>query len=298
MQTLRQDLTYAFQQIRRGKGIAAMVVLMIAIGVGANTAIFGLFKATLTQAPFRDIDRLVRIRMTPPDQGESSPWIAIPEYIAIQEENKTFEAVGASDESALTLGAATDGRPAERLLSQRVKASLLRALGVQPHLGRAFADGEDRVGGLVPLAMISHRLWETRFAARPDVINSTVQLDDVAMTIIGVMPADFRLFADGDVWIPQTFNPAQLEGSTRVLTAVARLRRDVSIQQAQADMDAVARRLGEKYPDRNTGWAITLEPLDEALFGETRQRLLILQMAVGLLLLITCANVAGLLLVL
>lgn len=297
METFRQDLTYAFQQIKRGKGIAAMVVLMIAIGIGANTAIFGLFKATLYQAPFRDIDRLVRIRMTPPDQGESSAWIAIPEYIAIQEENNTFEVVGASDDSALTLGVATDGRPAERLLSQRFKASVLRVLGVQPHLGRAFAEGEDRVGGLVPLAMISHRLWETRFAANPDVINSSVLLDDVPMTIIGVMPAGFRWFVDSDVWIPQTFNPAQLDGSTRFLTAVARLRPDVSIEQAQGDMDAIARRLGEKYPDRNTGWAVTLEPLDEALFGETRQRLLILQMAVGLILLITCANVAGLLLV-
>jgi ABC-type antimicrobial peptide transport system permease subunit len=93
MQTFRQDLIYAFQQIKRGKGVAAIVVLMIAIGIGANTAIFGLFKATLNQAPFRDIDRLVRIRMTPPDQGESNAWIAIPEYIAIQEENKTFEVI-------------------------------------------------------------------------------------------------------------------------------------------------------------------------------------------------------------
>ena len=296
METLREDLTSAFRQIRRRKGYAAAVVLMIGIGIGANTAIFGLFKATFDQPPFPDIDRLVRIRTSPP-QGESSPWVAIPEYLALEEQNRVFESIGSMDYSVLTLGPSENGLPAERLDSQRIKATMLRLLGVQPQLGRGFAPGEDRSGGLVPLAMISDRLWRTRFGGSPNVVNTTVNVDNVATTIIGVMPAGFTLFADADIWIPETFNPAQLQGSTRFTMVVARLKSGVSVDQAQTDVDAIARDLGKQHPDTNGGWRLLVEPLDAAYYADTRQALLILQVAVALILLIACANVAGLFLV-
>ncbi len=298
MQTLREDLTSAFRQIRHRKGIAAAVVLMIGIGIGANTAIFGLFKATFDQPPFPDIDRLVRIRTSPPQgQGESSPWVAIPEYLALEEQNQVFEAIGSMDYGVLTLGPAENGLPAERLDSQRIKATMLPVLGVQPQLGRGFARGEDRVGGLVPLAMISDRLWRARFGGNPNVINSNVIVDNVDTTIIGVIPAGFTLFDDADIWIPQTFFPAQVQGSTRFTMVVARLKPGVSLDQAQTNVDAIARDLGEKRPDTNAGWRFLLEPLDAVYYADTRQALLILQVAVALILLIACANVAGLLLV-
>jgi len=296
MQTLREDLASAFRQIRHRKGVAAAVVLMIAIGIGANTAIFGLFKATFDQPPFPEMDRLVRIRTSPP-QGDSSPWASIPEYLALEEQNSVFEAIGSMDPGILTLGPAESGLPAERLNSQRLKATVLPLLGVRPHLGRGFAPGEDRVGGLVQLAMISHRLWQTRFAADARVINSTVLMDNVATTIVGIMPPGFTLIDEADIWIPQTFNPAQLQGSTRFIRVVARLKAGVSLEQAQTDLDAVARSLGETRPDSNAGWRLLAEPLDAAYYADTRQALVILQVAVALILLIACANVAGLLLV-
>src|SRR5688572_3095986 len=159
MQALREDLTLAFRHIRSGKAVAAAVVLMIAIGIGANTTIFGLFKATFDEPPFRDMDRLVRIRTSAPGQ-ESTPMVSIPEYVALAEQHRAFEAIGAMDDSILTVAPTQNGFPAERLTGQRLKASMLQVLGIRPQLGRGFVEGEDRVGGFVPLALISHRLWQ------------------------------------------------------------------------------------------------------------------------------------------
>jgi putative ABC transport system permease protein len=298
MQTLREDLTSAFRQIRHRKGLAAAVVLMIGIGIGANTAIFGFLKATFDRPPFPDMDRLVRITTSPPlGQGESSPWISIPEYLALEEVNLVFERIGSMDFSVLTLGASEGGLPAERLNSQRLKASVLQVLGLKPQLGRGFLRAEDQAGKLVPVAIISDRLWRTRFGGSPDVIDSTAIVDNVPTTIVGVMPAGFTLFDEADIWIPQTFNPAQLQGSTRFIMVVARLKAGVSLEQAQTHLDTVARSLGEKYPDTNAGWRLVSEPLDAAYYADTRHALLILQAAVALILLIACANAAGLLLV-
>jgi putative ABC transport system permease protein len=201
------------------------------------------------------------------------------------------------DFSVLTLGPTQNGLPAERLAGQRFKASVFQVLGVRPQIGRGFVAGEDRVGGFVPLALISHRLWQTRFGGDPAVVNKTMVLDNADTTIVGVMPETFSLFDEADFWIPQTFNPAQLSGSTRFIMVVARLKAGTSIAQAQADVDTVARDLGTKYPDSNAGWRLLVEPLDAAYYADTRQALTILQVAVGLILLIACANVAGLLLV-
>jgi putative ABC transport system permease protein len=298
METIREDLRSALRHLRQRKGVAAAVVLMMAIGIGANTAVFGLFKATFDQPPYPEMDRLVRIRTTPPQgQGDPSPWVAIPEYIALQEPNSVFEAIGSFDFSVLTLGPAAGGLPAERVNSQRLKATVLPVLGVQPQLGRGFVSAEDQASTFVPVALISHRLWQTRFGGNPDVVNSTVLVDNVATTIIGVMPADFTLFDGADIWIPETFNPAQLQGSTRLLMVVARLKPGVSVEQAQTHLNTVARGLAEKLPASNAGWGFWAEPLDDAYYGDTRQALLILQAAVALILLIACANVAGLLLV-
>jgi putative ABC transport system permease protein len=297
MQTLREDLTSAFRHIQHRKGAALAVILMIAVGIGANTTVFALLKATFDNPPFPEMDRLVWIRMTAPAQGDSPGWISVPEYIVLEEQNQVFEAIGGMDDSLFTQGPG-DGLPAERVIGQRFKASMFRVLGIQPLLGRSFAPGEDRVGGLVPLAVISHRFWQSRFAADPHVVDRTMLLDNVRTTTVGVMPPGFSLFDDqADVWIPQTFNPAQLLGSVRFLIAVARLRPGVSLEQAQTDVDRLSLALAEKYPDRNAGWEFRLEPLDEAYFGATRQSLLLLQAAVGLILFIACANVAGLLLV-
>ncbi len=296
MQSLREDLASAVRQIRHRKGIAAAVVLMIAVGIGANTAIFGLFKATFDEPPFPNMDRLVLIRTSPPGESKSSPLASIPEYLALEEQNQSFDAIGSMDFSVLTLGPAENDLPAERLPSQRVKASVLRVLGIQPQLGRGFVSEEDQAGRLVPIALISHRLWQRRFGGDPNVVNRTALLDNVEMTIVGVMPDGFELFNEVDVWLPQTFNPAQLQGSTRFMMVVARLKPAVSVEQAQTDIDAIARDLGATRPETSGGWRLVVEPLDETYYGDTRQALLILQVAVALILLIACANVAGLLL--
>ena len=297
MQKLREDLTSAFRHVRQRRAAALAVVLMIAVGIGANTTVFGLLKATFDDPPFPAMDRLVVVRMTAPAQGDISQWISVPEYVVLEEENQVFEAVGGMDDNVFTHGPG-DGLPADRIIGQRFKASMFDVLGVQPLLGRGFAPGEDSVGLIsAPLAVISHRLWQSRFAADPHVIERTMLLDNVRTTIIGVMPPGFSLFDEVDVWIPQRFGPAQLLGSVRFLVAVARLRPGVSLEQAQTAIDRLSRALAEKFPDRNTGWEFRLEPLDTAYFGNTRQALILLQAAVALILLIACANVAGLLLV-
>jgi putative ABC transport system permease protein len=297
MHSVLDDVRFALSHLARTKTIALAVVLIVGAGIGANTAVFGLFKATFDSRPFPEMERLVRVHAVSPRGGDSSAWISIPEYSAIEDQSRVFEGVSAMDDSVFTLGAVGESSPAERVAGQRFKASMLRVLGVQPQLGRGFAAGEDREGELVPLAIISDRLWRTRFAERRDVIDDTILIDNVRTRIVGVMPARFSVLDEVDVWIPQTFNAAQLQGSTRFLTAIARLRPAVSLEQAQADMNRVAARLGELYPRSNSGWGIRLEPLDGAYYAEARRTLLIMQVAVALILLIACANVAGLLLV-
>jgi predicted permease len=300
-ETFRQDVRNALRVLVRSRGFAVAAVLMLALGIGANTAIFSVLRASsLRGSPVPDADRVVMIWTTPAGGPQSNEGARIVEYFAWRDQNRTFDAVGTMLDWSSTVDSERNGEPAERLSGARFSASAFRALNVQPQLGRFFRPEEDTVGFGDGVVVISDRLWRTRFAADPAVIGRTLVLDGAPSVIVGVMPPGFGVFdADDDFWLPSSFSPFQVQarGPGRVLTIIGRMKADMSIERAQADIESIAARLEQEDPGPQKGRGIRVQPLDSALFGNLRRVLRVLQGAVGCVLLIACANVAGLLLV-
>ncbi|HVQ14008.1 MAG TPA: ABC transporter permease [Vicinamibacterales bacterium] len=299
--TLRQDIRNALRVLLRSRGFAVAAVVMLALGIGANTAIFSVLRASsLRGSPLPQPDRVTMIRTTPAGDPQSTEGARIVEYFAWRDQNRTFDAVGTMLGWSSTVDSERNGEPAERLSGARFSASAFRALNVQPQLGRFFRPEEDTVGFGDGVVVISDRLWRTRFAADPSVIGRTLVLDGAPSVIVGVMPPGFGVFdAEDDFWLPSSFSPFQVQarGTNRVLTIIGRMKSDVSIARAQADIESIAARLEQDDPGPQKGRGVRVQPLDGALFGNLRRILSVLQGAVGFVLLIACANVAGLLLV-
>ena len=299
--TLRQDVRTALRVLFRSRGFAAAAVIMLALGIGANTAIFSVLRASsLRGSPLPDPDRLAMIWSTPPGNPLSLEGARIIEYFAWRDSNRTFDAVGTMLGWQSTVDSERNGEPAQRLSGARFSASLFRALAVQPQLGRYFTPDVDTVGFGDGEVVISDRLWRTRFSGDPSVIGRTLMLDGAPSVIVGVMPPGFGVFdTDADFWIPSSFSPFQVQarGVNRVLTIVGRMKAGVSVESAQSDIETIAAKLAEEDPGPQKGRGIRVQPLESALFGNLRQILTVLQAAVGFVLLIACANVAGLLLV-
>ena len=299
--TFRQDVRSALRVLFRSRGFALAAVLMLALGIGANTAIFSVLRASsLRGSPLPDPDRLAVIWTTPAGNPQATDGARIVEYFTWRDENRTFDAVGTMLDWSSTVNSERDGEPAERLSGARFSASLFRALAVQPQLGRYFTPDEDTVGFGDGSVVISDRLWRTRFAADPGVLGKTLVLDGSPSVIVGVMPPGFGVFdSDDDFWLPSSFSPFQVKarGPGRVLTIIGRVKKGVSISQAQSDIEALNARLAVEDPGPQKGRGIRLQPLETVLFGNLRRILIVLQSAVGFVLLIACANVAGLLLV-
>ena len=299
--TLRQDIRNALRVLFRSRGFAVAAVVMLALGIGANTAIFSVLRASsLRGSPLPDPNRLAIIWTTPAGDPQSTEGARIVEYFAWRDQNRTFDAVGTMLDWSSTVDSERNGEPAERLSGARVSASAFRALNVQPQLGRFFTRDEDTVGFGDGVVVISDRLWRARFAADPAVIGRPLVLDGAPSVIVGVMPPGFGVFsADDDFWLPSSFSPFQVQarGPGRVLTIVGRMKPDVSLERAQADIESIAARLEQEDPGPQKGRGIRVQPLERVLFGSLRLILGVLQGAVGFVLLIACANVAGLLLV-
>ena len=300
-ETFRQDVRNAFRVLARSPGFAVAAVVMLALGIGANTAIFSVLRASsLRGSPLPDPDRLAFIWTTPAGDRQSVEGARIVEYFAWRDQNRAFDAVGTMLGWQSTVDSERNGEPAERLSGARFSASLFRALAVQPQIGRFFSPDEDKVGFGDGVVVISDRLWRTRFSADPKVLGQTMMLDGSPSVIVGVMPPGFGVFdANSDFWLPSSFSPFQVQarGVNRVLTIVGRVKTGVSMQSAQSDIEGVAARLAEEDPGPQKGRGIRVQPLEDALYGNLRRILTVLQGAVGFVLLIACANVAGLLLV-
>ena len=297
METLLKDIRYGVRGLWKRPGFTVVAVLTLALGIGANTAIFSVVNAVLLRPlQFRDPDRLVMIWEDATFAGFPRNTPAPANYFDWKNQTQSFEDMAATREQTFNLTG--DGDP-ERVAAYAVTANFFPLLGVPPALGRTFVEDEDRPGAS-NVVVLSHALWQTRYAGDPQIINHDIQLDGAKHTVIGVMPAGFQ-FMENDVrlWVPLAIKPEDAANrGNHYLTVVGRLKPDVELDQAQADLSAVMARIAKDHPnntfDGKLG-AFAL-PLREQLAGDVRSSLLVLLVAVAFVLLIACANVAGLLL--
>jgi putative ABC transport system permease protein len=294
MDTVLQDLRYAFRTLGKNPGFAAVAVLALALGIGANTAIFSVVNAVLLRPlPFPDPDRLMMVLSSNPGKGYPENPVSPPDFLDWRAQNRAFEGMAAFDPSAFNLN---EGTEPERIPGARVSASFLGLVGVKPILGRDFLEEEDR-DGAEPVVLIAHGLWIRRFGSDSGIVGRTILLNGRRRTVVGVLPQGYAFPNHSEVWTPIAFDHDDLTGrGGHYLKVLARLRPGVTIAAAQADMDSIAERLRRQYPDSNTGWGTLVAPLNEMMVGGVRPALLVLIGAVGFVLLIACANVANLLL--
>ncbi len=293
---LGRDIRYGGRMLWKSPCLTAVAVVSLALGIGANTATLSAIGGALSGSlPYIEPDRLVVIRTFPLNNPSQMSNASLPDYFAWKDQSVSFELMGVSlaNQAEMTLG---DDVAEERLVGRTVSVELFPALGIQPMIGRLFSAFDYRAGERARAVVISHSLWQRRFGGDPAVLNKELRLNGRPWTIIGVMPPYFPLFPDAvDYWLPMALErPA--ENSSRFFMVVARLKDGVTFARAQADMDAIAARQAEEFPNRNRGWGVRLQPLREFLYGWIRTPLLTLQAAVGFVVLIACSNVAGLLL--
>ena len=292
METLWHDLRFGIRVMARRPAFTLVAVITLALGIGANTAIFSMVNALLINPlPFPKVDRLVAIWERVPSQGVERNETAIANYLDWRAQNQSFENVALYTWWNANLSSID---PPERVQGYFVTTNFLDTLSVRPALGRTFIP-EEAQPGKDQVVILSYGLWQRRFAGDPEVINKTVMVNGLPRAIIGVMPEDYHFPKGVDVLAPFALTPEQAgsRGSHGSL-AVARLKDGVSLAQAQADMDAIAARLEQQYPQTNTGRGVVLYTLLDDTVRFYRAMLLITMLAVGFVLLIACANVANL----
>ena len=289
-----QDLRLGLRMLLKNPGFTAVVALTLALGIGANVALFSVVNGVLLNPlPFPQPDQLVTLDQSKPNFDMGA--IPYPNFRDLQKENRTFTAMAISRGFAFSLIGTGE---AERVSARLVSADFFSVLGVKPALGRAFAPGEDEPGA-APVAMISADLWQRKFGAAQDVVTKSLTLDDKSYTIVGVIPADFSLFRGTEVYVPigQWNNPAlKVRSAALGLHGIGRLKPGVTIEQAQADLNSVMGRLATAYPDTNRGNGAKVSSLKERMIGGIGSTLWLLLGAVGFVLLIACVNVSNLLL--
>ena len=289
-----QDIRYGIRSLVKARGFSVVAVLILAVGIGANVAMFSIIdSAMLRPVTFPEPERLVLGRATV--DGGLIPYVSAQDYWDYRDLSTSFESleayVGHTDSYTIT-GVAEP----ERIAGLLVTVGLFPALGVNPQLGRHFA-AEEGLEGAPEVAIISYGYWQRRFGGSPDAVGSTMMIDGSPYTIVGVMPAAFRIGFDVEFWRPmRPDSPYTEQRRWHNWLLVGRLAPGVTIEGAQADVDVISAQLEAQYPDSNTGKTLLLTDLREAVVENYRSSLLLLMGAVALVLLIVCGNVAGLLL--
>jgi len=294
METMIRDLRYSVRSLAKAPGFTAIAVLTLALGIGANTAVFSVVEGiVLAPLPYGQPDRLVLVM-------ESNPrfphvWTSYLNFIDWQRAARSFQQMSAFRSEGYDLS--SPGAP-EHLDGNEVSAGFFSTLGIKLTLGRDFSPQEDERGG-AHAVIISDRLWRTRFSGSSQVLGDSVTLDGMDYAIVGVLPAEFRFWATADVYTPLgQGDPIILDarGSHDGIGAIARLEPNATISQARAEMSTIQNRLDQLYPDANRDLGTDVMPLKQEMVGDLRGTLLMLLGAVGLVLLIACANVGNLLL--
>ncbi|MGH9765846.1 MAG: ABC transporter permease, partial [Blastocatellia bacterium] len=302
MHTLWQDLRYGFRTLMRKPGFTIVAIIALALGIGANTAIFSVVNSILLRPlAYHDPERLVVINHDYPKISLKASVSAIG-YTHYRDNAKSFESVAAQTGGSFNL---TGGADPERLNGSQVTHNFFSALGAKAALGRLFLPEEDQPGKN-KVAVLSHGFWQRRFGGDPGIVNKNIMLNDESYIVVGVMPPSFQFGREigqvVDLWTPIAFTPEQLSYNrltNEFLFVIARLKPGVVIQQAQAELDTIAANLRQQYlpwAATRSEWGLTTESLSELVIGNIRRALWILMGIVGLVLLIACANVANLLL--
>jgi predicted permease len=296
MENLLQDIRYSIRTLAKRPAFTIVAVLTLALGIGANTAIFTVVDAALIRSlPYENPDALVHFWEISQKQDFSQREASYPDYIDLRAQNQVFEDMAGYNSNSLTL---TTHDLSERLRAARVTASFFPLLGVNPLLGRAFIEGEDQPGR-ERIVILSHGLWQRRFGANPDIIGQTIGLNDDNYTVVGVLPPEFKFarVGDAELWVPLDPMPFQVARRNNYwVNVIARMKPGVSLGQAQAEMDRFAEHFQQQYPESHAGVAMRLVALHEEILGNVKAVLFALVGAVGFVLLIACANVANLLL--
>jgi len=296
MESLFRDMKHALRTMRRDWKFTAMITLCLALGIGANTAIFSVVNTILLQPlPFQAPDRLSYLADVHKGAGSEPEELNVSplNYVEWKERNQSFASVEATSPKDFNLIGA--GEP-ERIRGSAMSAGLLSLLGVQPQLGRRFLPEEDQPGRDT-VAILSHELWQRHFGGDPGIIGHNLNLDGVTYSVIGVMPQGFHLLQETDLWVPLGISASNKPRPlSHYLDVYARLKPETSTAQAQSEMNRIAQLLETEVPDSNRGWSVHVKPLRDQFVGDVRHSVIVLMAAVGFVLLIACANVANLLL--
>ncbi|MFB0554788.1 MAG: ABC transporter permease [Phycisphaerae bacterium] len=304
MRTLWQDVRYGFRMLVRNPGFTIVVVLVLAIGIGANTTIFSVVNSILLGSlPYKDSERLVMVWGSYPKKGVKETAVSYPEYLDWKKQNTAFEHLACYNYWPISI---TGGNEPERVFGLQVTADLFPLLESHPLHGRTYGPDEDRPG-CDPVVVLSYGLWQRNFGRDPDIIGKIVKLDGKSFTVTGVMPPDFEfppnMTAGGrtimyqiDLWIPLAPYAYDKGRGMNNFLSIGKLKEGVSLQQAQTEMTMIASRLEKEYPDFSKGRSVNLVPLHEQVVANIRLALIILLGSAGFVLLIVCANIANLLL--
>src|SRR6202140_4586724 len=295
-----QDARYGARMLRKNPGFTAVAVLTLALGIGANTAIFSIVNAVLLRSlPYPDPNQLVLMFNVPLQQPDALSSISYRDFALCREQNRVFSEIAGNAFHDLTLTGADEPSIVN---AAAVTPEIFPLLNAKPLAGRTLLP-EDGKQGAAPVAVLNENLWRSRFGSNPTLIGQSITLDKRSFTVVGILPASFR-YPDGaprqDVWISVAqdplFGPLISEPGVRLVVGIGRLKPGVSLTQAQAEMDTLGAQLAKEFPAQDSGFTIRIEPYRQVVVGNVKSALLILLGAVGLLLLIACANIANLLL--
>jgi predicted permease len=292
METLLRDIRYGIRSLLKRRSLALLAIVTLALGIGANTAMFSVINAVILRPlPYVEPDRLVWMNESGPEVADR--WLSYPNFVDWRERSKSFEAMSPFRGWSMTL---TGGDQALNLTARMVSADYFKVMGVGPFMGRVFTADDDRPGAS-PVVVLSHGFWQSQFAGNQAIVGQTITLDDRSYTVIGVMPQSFAHQGPPPLWVPigpQNWNQRDVRVAGNV---IGRLKPGVTVEQARAEMNAIAQQLAREYPVHNAGAdRVNMISLQESITGNVAPALLILFGAVGLVLLIACANVANLLL--